>query len=197
MVNSSFVTDSELDDLINAAGAELYDLIVGVYEDHYTTSLQVTVVTGSSFPVTGSIYKLRGVDYLDGSEYVPLKRFEWRDRGSTSFGLVARPNGHSERRYRWTGATMHFIPQDDAVGTYQIWYVPRYVALSGSSATMDDLQEWTDYVVVGAAIRCLAKEESDVSVLMAEKAMLERRIKSMSSNRDADEPEVMGSRWRY
>jgi hypothetical protein len=43
-------------------------------------------------------------------------------------------------------------------------------------------------VIIDAAIKCLQKEESDVQVLMAQKAAMKRRIEVAASNRDAGSP---------
>lgn len=53
----------------------------------------------------------------------------------------------------------------------------------------DGVNGWEEYIVVDAAMKCLQKEESDVSVLMAEKSALKQRIEAMASNRDAGKPE--------
>jgi hypothetical protein len=57
----------------------------------------------------------------------------------------------------------------------------------------DDLNQWQDYIVVDAAIKCLQKEESDVSVLAATKMALINRINNAASNRDAGTPETVSA----
>lgn len=63
--------------------------------------------------------------------------------------------------------------------------------LTGSVIQVDgnDFNGWSEYVIIDAAIKCLVKEESDVSVLMMEKKQVLDRIEAMASNRDAGEPE--------
>ena len=51
-----------------------------------------------------------------------------------------------------------------------------------------DLEQWIDYVVVDVAIKLLQQEESDPSVLMAQKEALKQRIQAMATNRDAGSP---------
>lgn len=48
---------------------------------------------------------------------------------------------------------------------------------------------WEEYVTIDAAVKCLQKEESDVSMLLAQKQALIDRIENMAANRDAGEPE--------
>jgi hypothetical protein len=63
--------------------------------------------------------------------------------------------------------------------------------LSALSDTVDGYSGWTEYVIVDAAIKCLQKEESDVSVLMVQKAALKQRIEEASQNRDAGQPSTI------
>ncbi len=53
---------------------------------------------------------------------------------------------------------------------------------------LDGVSGWEEYVVVDAAIKAMAKEESDPSVLMAQKQGLLQRIESAAENRDAGSP---------
>ena len=47
---------------------------------------------------------------------------------------------------------------------------------------------YEEYLVISAAINCLQKEESDVRILLAQKAQTMKRIESAASNRDPGEP---------
>ena len=59
---------------------------------------------------------------------------------------------------------------------------------STSTDTYDDINGYAEYVVTDAAIKCLQKEESDVSVLLKQKADMKRRIEEAANNRDAGHP---------
>ncbi len=63
----------------------------------------------------------------------------------------------------------------------------RITVVSGGDQ-IDGVNGWEEYIVVDAAIKALQKEESDVSVLMAQKAALTRRIEGAAANRDAGSP---------
>jgi hypothetical protein len=52
----------------------------------------------------------------------------------------------------------------------------------------DGVSGWLEYVITDAAIKAMQKEESDVSVLMAQKAALVARIIAAAENRDAGNP---------
>ena len=194
--SGGFVSDSELNYYINAASAELYDILVTNYEDQYTEELAFTITSGSTADLGGGFLKLVGLDYLDGSDYFEVPRFEWRERNRRANPSTYFQDGVCrDRKYRVVNNTLHIIPTDDATGTYRLWYVPAFVDMVSDADALDAIQVWYEYVVVDAAIRCLAKEESDVSVHMAMKEALKRRIESAADNRDANSPQVVRSRW--
>jgi hypothetical protein len=63
--------------------------------------------------------------------------------------------------------------------------------LVSDTDTVQGVSGWTEYIIVDAAIKMMQKEESDVSVLMAQKQALLQRIEAMSQNRDAGMPSTV------
>ena len=94
-------------------------------------------------------------------------------------------------RYRIVDGNINFIPQPQSGQSVRLWYVPRLRQLVLDTDIADGVNGWLEYVIVDAAIKALQKEESDVSVLMAQKAGLLERIKAAGSNRDAGMPETI------
>lgn len=205
MVNSEFVSDSELNQYISDSYAELYDLLVLKFEDYYLTESTFTVASGAeSYTLPTDFYKLRGVDKdLGSGDYVELRPFNFIDRNKDP--VYEAYNGVCSVRYRILGSTLRFTPADQAPGDYRLWYVPRFTALTTDASTVDGVNGWEVYIVTDAAIKCLQKEESDVSVLMALKADLRARIEAAGAERDAGYPDRIvdvynrngfASRWR-
>jgi hypothetical protein len=62
------------------------------------------------------------------------------------------------------------------------------LTLGSWTNVLDGVSGWEEYVVVDVAIKALAKEESDVSVLMAQKEALRARIVQVSAQRDVSAP---------
>jgi hypothetical protein len=192
MVNSTFVEDDELDGYINAAGAELHDLLVTRYEDYFTGYEDFTITSGNTYDLPSTILKIRGLDYsLGGDDYATLRPWNFADRNrlNEKYDLY----GSQGRRYRLMSNKIYIMPAALGPGTYRLWAIQAYVDMTNDGSNLIEVignrQNWYEYVVVDAAIRCLQKEESDVSVLMAQKAMLAERIRSAASGRDAGEPE--------
>lgn len=202
MQNTNFIGDDELTFYINQAYTELYDLIIASFEDYYMNSLQFTLSgTTDGYSMPTSIYKLRGVDYNVNSgptQWFSLNRFMFGDRNryNTPWGLIGWYPWQN-LMYSWTGSILKIIPETQNAGTYRVWYTPYLVPLDNTINTTFDpiLEQWVDLVVVGTAIKCLNKEESDTSVLIMQKQALTQRIEGMAPNRDNNQPKYVMDSW--
>lgn len=191
MVNSNFVSEAELNAWINQAGDCLFDLIVSRYEDYYTTSFTFTIAGGQDgYTIPDAVYKLRGLDYQLGGDWVTLHTFTFEDRNRGNRQINRALLGLTNIKYRMVGNRIMIIPADQAPGTYQAWYIPDFQPLIADNQGLPiEHERWKEYIIADAAIKCLLKEESDPSGLMAEKAEMEKRILNMAQNRDAGSPE--------
>lgn len=193
MENRNFVSATEWITYINDGYKELYDILVSKFEDWYSVSSTFTVASGAtSYTLPDDFYKLRGVDRSDGgSDYYPLRPFSFENRNRK--GFYQRYRGvEPSVQYRLYKNTLLLSPDDQAPGDYRLWYIPRATDLTTTSQSVDGVNGWEDYIVISAAIKALIKEESDVSVLMAERQRLAQRIEWMAQNRDAGATERVG-----
>ncbi len=172
-VNSSFVSDAEWTNYINGSYQELYGVIVQAYGNDYYVATPSTFVTdgiNQLFALPSDFWKLLGMDLqVQASNlWVTLKPFSFQARNS--YGLINSP-----------------IPM--AGQTLRLWYVPTLTLLSGDSdATVSILNGWEEMIVIDSALKAMAKEESDVSVLAGRKAAMLERIQAEAENRDAGSP---------
>jgi hypothetical protein len=192
MENSSFVSDSELVSYINSSYAQLYDILVSRFEDYYTTSSTSTVASGANtIAVPADFYKLRGLDYeLSTDNFTTITKYNFQNRNKGRRGGYLTYSDSQPRQYRIIGNNLEILPKDNAQGTYKLWYVPRLTRLSDDTDTLDAVNGWEEYIVIDAAIKMLAKEESDISALLIEKRAMEERIEAMANDRDS-EPETI------
>lgn len=185
MEGSTFVSDSEITRYLNQSATELYDLLVEKSADYYVTSGTVSVVAGTStYALPASFYKLLSAEVPLGGEmsYI-MQPFAWAHRhlyGEAGWGC-------GPVAYQLRGGNITFVPEPDAAYTVTVWYIPAFTDLSAGSDTLDGVNGWEEYVTLDAAIKCLRKEESDVSLLMAQKEMLRERI-IRNAHRDQGEP---------
>lgn len=192
MENSKLVSDSELASYINNSIAELHDILCEAYSsDYYVKTLSFNVVSGQdSYALPADFYILKGVDLrIDNQDFISVKPFNFNERNRYSELGVWDLAGVTNVRYRMIGNNIVFNPVPDRNVEIKLWYVPLATKLVNDTDTLDDLNAFSEYVIVDAAIKMMQKEESDVSVLLAQKQALEQRIRDRAQIRDAGSPQ--------
>lgn len=198
MVNNDFVTTQEWNTFISKSYQELYDLLVQVYGDEYYAARPISFTLDGRYPalypLPNDFYKLLGADLAVGATqaggWLTLRKFAFISRNQYIYGnSPANAYGVLQLRYRLQGNNIIFAPTPQTNQQIQLWYIPRPATLVADYQILDGISGWDDYVVVDAAIKAKDKEESDVTVLMAQKEALKRRIEAAASNRDAGESE--------
>ncbi len=191
-VNSTFVSDAEIMAYTNSSYAELYDLIIQSDQDYFTTTpVAFTLASGDNgiYALPADFYKLRGVDYQLGGNYVTVYPYDWNERNSQNG--VANIVTSMDIRYRLMGANLRIEPKDNATGSYQLWYIPAYTPLTTSASVLNTQitkQNWEEYLVLDVARKILDKEESNSQHLFRAKEILRGRIVEFAGNRDMDQP---------
>jgi hypothetical protein len=186
MQNSSFVSTDEIDGYINQSLTELVDLIVAREPDLYLDSADLSLVSGS-YPLPSDFYQLRGVEIERSSGvWETIEPFNWNERNSLTDPILTAYGPTCA--YRMRGNNLVLDPAQSSSQGVRVWYVPATPLLTGSADTFDGINGWDEYVTTDVAIKCKDKEESDVSVLMAQKANLTRRIETMVTKRDQGSP---------
>lgn len=197
MVKSNFVSEPEWNSYINSSLAELHDIMIAAYGEDYSVEVQsfTTTLNEPNYDLAADFYKLRGVDVqLNGNDpdgWCTITKFSFNERNRFSISGFWDIFGAPFIRYRIVGSQLRFNPIPDRATPVRVWYHPVSTQLVADSDQFNDINGWSEYVVVDAAIKALSKEESDVTVLMARKEALRLRIISMSQNRDAGTPEAV------
>jgi hypothetical protein len=201
MVKSKFVTDSELNAYINNSLAELHDLLITSYnDDYYVESVEFSAVlnqldyalpNGTNYSAALKFYKLRGVDVRssDNSQWTNVKRFNFNKRNEDINNFAWNLLGNPYMEYRVVGSNIRFNRKPDSGMQFRLWYHPVAIQLTADTDVFEDINGYIEYVIVDAAIKMMQKEESDVSVLAAQKAAMHQRIVTSAANRDVNEPE--------
>lgn len=191
MENSTFIKETELTLYVNSSISELYDILVQTYQDYYIDEYEFkTTSQVSSYPLPEDFYKLRGVDARLGSgDYIALKQFNFNERTAQTSLATWGSSITSDIRYRILADKIKFVPVPDTNADIRIWYTPSPKELKESEDIFPIHRGYIEYVVVDVAIKMLQKEESDVSVLMNQKANLKRRIEEVAGSRDTGDSE--------
>lgn len=187
--NDDHIGTAEWTSYINEGYSALWDEVIRAFGDHFVSVSSSSAVAGGTGANTMSLptdfYLLRKVQRQDGGRWHRVSRFN-----------LAEGDSLDAVRYRLMGNSIYFEPFDACRGTYRVWYVPGYTALSADVDTIDTrVDTWNEFIVVKAAIAALNKEESDTSVLERQLATLTQRIHTMARARDAGEPDRIADIW--
>lgn len=169
MENSNFISDAELVDLITESFAELYDVLVGAFQNYFIATDTITLTNGTSlYDLPDDFYKSVTVDLQNGSRYDSLFPFDEAERNSVLQTSSSIPNATVRLRY---------IPAP-----------PVFELADVATDTIDGRAGWETLLVTTVAIFMLQKEESDTSALERRKQAELARITSMAQNRDVTNP---------
>jgi hypothetical protein len=197
MQNSDFVSNEEIINYIDVAKKELDDQLVAAYgQDYFATSATFSATVNAdgvyslSTVTSGTFYKLVGVDINSGSAgWVDMEPFTFKERNNyKTQGVQPWLMNTSEYRYRIVGDQFYIRPVPTNALSMRLWWTPQTVALTQSTQMFSDVNGWSEYVVIRAAISCKDKEESDTSVLERDLARMQMRIDGMKTNRDTAAP---------
>lgn len=190
MVNSQFVSDTELNGYINGSAIELYDLFTKAYEDYFSSKVSFTITTGNTYTLPADFYKVRGLDYVESDgKYSTIWPYNFQERNNRDRISSRLDCGTKNLGYRTIGSLLYIEPASNAQGSYQLWYIPRFVRLAADGDVLAGVLDFEEYVIVDAAIKMKDKEESDVRVLDKQKTALILRVEQMVADRDAGAPE--------
>jgi hypothetical protein len=196
---NAFIPDTELNSYINQSYFELYDLLVTAYgEDYYIAPFFTFVTDGTTqlYDLPDDFYKMLNVSVQVTSNAANNAWWTLKPFMMAEVNKYAVPNtqlyfGITNLRYRIQGDQIWLNPLPQINQTIRLIYTPKMTTLTSDSDTVQGVSGWTEYIIIDAAIKCLQKEESDVSVLMAQKMAMMKRIDGVSSNRDAGMPHTV------
>lgn len=194
--NSVTFSDSYVNGEINAALAELYEIVTDANEGYYDTEATTpTVANQRHVDLPADFWRLRAVDRLESGtdEYVELRQVGIGERNS--FVVSGTPVAY---RISVGGARgrLQLYPKPDAVFTIRLIYTPTLTALASDGATFEFFNGWEEYVVLAALLRIDQREERPIGERMAELERAKARITRAVAERRAAEPEYLLPRSR-
>lgn len=203
MENSNFVSSDEVTTLVEKAWEELYLKVVSQYPmmvmnagpdpatiSPSTTSrvemptnflkLEALLLTDSSGRPVHFLRPINSVRELEPF-LVGAVSFNGRSGVPTHYYFYARPDG--------APASAEVYPYPDTTYTVQIYFIPLIpLSTVEFSNGMAWLAGWDEYIVITAAIKMKDKEESDCTVLMAERSQLWESMVRQITPLDMSEP---------
>lgn len=173
MPNSTFVSDTNLNEYINRGIAKLYGKLVGARgQDYYEKSATFVTTQGTQSypmstwtPATTDFWQLLQVEISAGGFKRVMQPFMRKEHAK--FSEFSVPGGY----------------------TITVYYVPYATRLVNDSDAFDGINGWEEYVIRDATVELLNKEETDVSIHLNRMAQIEKEIEGLASDRDAGWPE--------
>lgn len=165
MVTSSFVTASEVNDVINDELCELYDLLVAAAPPDYYYS-ETTVTTAATT-----------IQYALPADFRSLIAVYANEGGGQRRPISPVKNEYERAFYTAPGGTYSVI----------LAYVPAPTILAADGDVFDGVSGWESLVTARAAKRLLAKRKADTSEISMEIAEKTQEIRTRS-RRDIGHP---------
>ncbi len=194
MENTTFVTDAEIEEYVEASLGELIDLMLEEGGGDWmltATQGQSTAAGTDTYQIytndidmaNANVYKVLGVEVQFNGKWRRLRRFShwqgsrledlsgWTSENSVYYKVLWQPTMGAD-------AKIQFEPAPQGVHTFRVLYIP-YPSdwSSGGFTNFLGFTGWEEYVIVDAAMKCLEKEESDTKHLMVRLARLQERIR--------------------
>lgn len=184
MVGSLFVTDSELSGYVSASYCELYEMLVKSGQ-HFFESTQAIATTGTgTYALPSDYFGTLGVDYQSSSTtYTALYPLMVQERNN-----FQPTTGSQAMAYRIVGSNIILYPTPPTGQAYRHLYVPCPSDLTSDAQTVDGVSGWEEFIVIDAAIKCLAKEESPTGHLERERERIKARIEEAAEIRAIASP---------
>lgn len=207
--NAAIIESGELTDDINEGIAELYDLVTGVEgQPWYMESVTFGTNSGTDTYAIGpgqainvsDFFRPRGFDIQFGQNIVVTARpFMWAERNRYKWfpgwiysqPVYYRMVGKASSVAQAGNDAVKFIPAPNGQFNITMWYTPTPPVLVSGTDAFDGINGYEEYVVLGAAIKLLTKQEQleHAAALMQERERQRDRILGALGNRDAENPE--------
>lgn len=185
--NSIDLTPTVLNDYINSAIAELYDILDEKDDDRFVTPATLTTTLGlDSVALPSGFYQLRKLEIVDSTAPSGYRRL--RPIAVDAKHLYATGYLYGKQYRYWLNAyQVTLVPPPGVVETLRCYYVPVSPVLVNDTDVLDGWNGYEELVIQLAWRRCLVRRDLDTSGTDREVERLVERIKTAADGRD-DEP---------
>lgn len=179
-----FITDSEVDGLINLHYKGLYELLQFAGPHRVETPETVTADGSASYALPVDVYSIMTVHRVEtNGDHCLLARHDHRVKVNTACTGPAVS-------YRVIGGMrleLYPVPVD---GDYLVTYIPVPPDLTDDDDTLDGVLGWEEFVVLAASIDVMVKESVDPTMIghvRSQLAAITARIKTAAKNAELSE----------
>ena len=176
---SPYISDTELNNYINASISHLYDILVDQDPSRYLTQSNISVVSGTeSYALPATFYKAVSVNIPHSSSptgFVLARRINWQERHSF---ITNVPSSKESTFYAIRGGSIYFWPIPTWTDTVQLEHIPAYTTLALDADTFDGVNGWEEWIISDVLVKCAAKADDNGAVWERQRANVENRIRA-------------------
>jgi hypothetical protein len=187
-INSRRVTTTFLNDVINSAITEVWDLIVEKWADYYTTETNLVTVVGSdAVALPANFYKLCKLELqISATQFERLRPFALAASHRFSAGVFT--GVRNTFRYRLQGGNIRLSSPATTVQTLRLFFIPVSPKLVADGDTFDGINGYEELVIQLAKAAVQDETGLDSSVSRQRVTEMIGRIRTAADGRDSEEP---------
>jgi hypothetical protein len=181
---SDDLTPEVLNDFINGALAELWDILKAKADERLLTSTTLSVTAGvANVAMPAGFYTMRKLEIVDTA--MPSG---YRQLRQISLDATHRFSQVVSKRYRyWLNAyNITLVPTPTADESLRLWYIPVAPYLDDDADTIDGWNGYEELVTALGFKRILARQDLSTADIERECARLADRVAAASDGRDAE-----------
>ena len=187
------LTPTVLNEIINDAVYEGWDVITGKWLDYYTTNTQISVSSGTdNYAVPTDFYKLRALWILDGSRYWKLRPIDLDAAHEYTGDTVGNKQSY---RYRIMARSIYIAPVPASAETLRLYYIPIKTEMTSDSDSITlDVPIELKYILSIAWRDVLDRQNLDPSPAINKMTQYEAKLRTAADSLDAAEPFYLNPR---
>jgi len=189
-VGSQFVSDSEALGYLQLAYQNFYDELVQSNNTYYLSTFNITLINNQQdYNLPTDFYKLLGVDLINNvGSPITLRPFQFVERNRYKYAGLTTIAG-PVYRYNLLADKIRFTPIPGS-GEIKLYYTPLAVVPLQPSSDVKTIG-FDEFMILFVALKMLAKEESDTSLIAAELQAQRVRVQTMVADQDSSFPKVV------
>ncbi len=191
MANSSFWSDTRLDEAINRSLRTWWSMVARAEPERYRATGSITATGAASYALPSDHLWTMAVEYQASStDFLDIPRLQFHERNRFNAGSTSA----IAAGYRLVGQTIELKPSP-TTGTYRHLYVTTAPVLGdgtgGTVTSFDAVNGWEDWIVFDVAGKMLIKEDSDASQCAISRDALKKEIMAAAWDRELANPRTV------
>lgn len=154
---SQFVTDTEINGLMEEAYSVMYNKLVNANENYFISPYTLTLVAGTEdYNLPSDFFKLKGVDISRNGFKYAMNQVPWDSRSKYQ---VTTSYQSTPIDYMFYGNKLRFLPIPNAGFSVTLYYIPAAPVYVDDNTVIDGVSGFEKYIVYSVAATIRAKEE--------------------------------------